>query len=60
MDRENLFKRSGQSGESESVEIRVVDNDEKIDVEIREIIRIKPQDFAGLKNSFEHWADQWQ
>lgn len=34
--------------------------DEKIDVEIREIIRVRPQDFSALKNSFEAWAKTWE
>lgn len=33
--------------------------DQKIDVEIRDIIRIRPQDFSALKGSFEEWAKQW-
>ena len=37
----------------------ITDYDRKIDVEIRDIIRIKPQDFSALKNSFEEWAKQW-
>jgi hypothetical protein len=28
-------------------------------VEIREIVRIKPQDFAAFKNSFEEWIKEW-
>jgi hypothetical protein len=35
-------------------------SDEKIDVEIREIIRVRPQDFSALKNSFEDWAKNWE
>ena len=31
----------------------------KIEVEIREVIRIAPHNFAALKNSFESWASQW-
>jgi hypothetical protein len=40
--------------------VRYVDTDQKIDVEIRDIIRIKPSDFSALKNSFEEWAKQWE
>ena len=33
--------------------------DEKVNVEIREIVRIRPQDFQALKSSFEEWAHSW-
>ena len=36
-----------------------VRDSEKITVEIREIVRIKPQDFSALKASFEDWAKTW-
>jgi len=38
---------------------KIVYDDEKIEVEIREIIRIRPQDFSALKHSFEEWAIKW-
>jgi hypothetical protein len=53
----NILARLGKSGESEIIVER---EDEKIDVEIREIIRVKPQDFGALKNSFEEWAKTWE
>lgn len=36
-----------------------VPSEAKIDVEIRDIIRIKPSDFSLLKDSFEEWASRW-
>jgi hypothetical protein len=33
--------------------------EQKIDVEIADIIRIKPSDFSALKDSFEEWASKW-
>jgi hypothetical protein len=36
-----------------------VREDEKVNVEIREIVRIRPQDFQALKSSFEEWARTW-
>lgn len=33
--------------------------EQKIEVEIRDIIRIKPSDFSALKDSFEQWASNW-
>jgi hypothetical protein len=54
---EDLQQGSNQSRKSEAV--RIINNDEKIEVEIRDIIRIKPSDFSALKNSFEEWASQW-
>jgi len=32
---------------------------EKIEVEIREVVRIRAQDFSALKLSFEEWAEKW-
>lgn len=38
----------------------IIPVDEKIDVEIRDVIRIRPQDFHLIKDSFEEWAKQWE
>lgn len=57
MEGENLREGLDKSGESEVVVERI---DEKIDVEIRDIIRVRPQDFSALKNSFEEWASKWE
>jgi hypothetical protein len=54
----NLQSGLSQPGESK-VEIKYSFNDEKIDVEIRDLIRIRPQDFSAIKLSFEEWARQW-
>jgi len=53
----NLLTRLDKSGESAIIVER---DDEKIEVEIREIIRVRPQDFGALKNSFEEWAKNWE
>lgn len=58
MEGENLQPRSRKSRKSQDLIIKPVD--EKIDVEIRDIIRIRPQDFHLVKDSFEEWAKQWQ
>jgi hypothetical protein len=60
MESENLLARFGKSRESEALEPKIERIDEKIDVEIREIIRVRPQDFSALKNSFEDWAKTWE
>lgn len=57
MESKNLLARFSQSGESAVITER---QDEKIDVEIREIIRVRPQDFNALKLSFEEWASLWE
>jgi hypothetical protein len=41
------------------VEPVTIREDEKVTVEIREIVRIRPQDFQALKSSFEDWAQTW-
>ena len=57
MESKNLREGLDQRGQSEII-IRPLD--EKIEVEIREIIRARPQDFSALKNSFEEWAKGWE
>lgn len=34
-------------------------DDEKIEVLIKEVVRIRPQDFAAFKHSFEEWVNGW-
>lgn len=58
MDSKNL--REGLDKLRPSETIITERTDEKIDVEIREIIRVRPQDFSALKNSFEDWAKNWE
>ena len=43
----------------EALEAPIYQFEDKIPVEIREIVRINPRDFAALKNSFEEWVRQW-
>ena len=57
MEGQGLLARFNQSRKSEIIIER---DDEKIDVEIREIIRVRPSDFGALKNSFEEWAHTWE
>ena len=56
MESKNLREGPNQQGESEVI----IRDDEKIEVEIREIIRIRPGDFSALKNSFEEWSNKWK
>jgi hypothetical protein len=51
--------QSGLSKQGES-EVIVERNSEKIEVEIREIMRIRPEDLKPFKDSFESWVDSWQ
>jgi len=63
MGRKNILKRFDQSRESETEikdEIKYKEDDRKFDVEIREIVRIRPVDFEALKNSFEEWSAKWR
>jgi hypothetical protein len=53
----NLQQGIGQ--QRKSTPLTYIPIDEKIPVEIRDIIRIKPQDFSALKNSLEEWSKQW-
>lgn len=54
---QNLQPRISKSGKGSA--IIYIPDDQKIPVEIREIVRIKPQDFAAFKNSFEEWIKEW-
>ena len=58
VDGQNLREGLNQLGASQAITTERID--EKIDVEIREIIRVRPQDFSALKNSFEEWAKNWE
>lgn len=58
----NIRKGLSQSGESEIIEdneVKYIPTQQKIEVEIRDIIRISPGDFSALKDSFEEWASKW-
>ena len=57
MDGQDLQPGTGKPGESK--DLKYIPVDEKIEVEIREIIRVRPQDFHVLKNSFEDWIKNW-
>jgi hypothetical protein len=43
----------------ESLEPKVERYDQKIEVEIRHIVRVKPEDFKAVRDSFEEWALKW-
>lgn len=58
----NIRKGLSKSGESEIIEdneVKYIPTQQKIEVEIRDIIRISPGDFSALKDSFEEWASKW-
>jgi hypothetical protein len=57
MDSESVQQGTDQFGKS--APIRYVPVDEKIPVEIRDIVRIKPEDFKAFKRSFEEFIKQW-
>jgi hypothetical protein len=56
----DLQPRNIQPVPNEVVEPKVVPTDEKFEVEIREMVRIRPKDFEALKNSFEEWRNKWE
>lgn len=57
MDSKSLLKGSSELGESEALSFK---DEEKVEIEIREIVRIYARDFDALKKSFEEWAKQWE
>lgn len=60
MVRNDLQPGNIQPHENEMVEPKVIRDDEKFEVEIREVVRIRPQDFRALKDSFEEWRNLWE
>ena len=42
-----------------ATEPEIVYDDEKVEMLIKEVIRIRPQDFSACKHSFEAWVNQW-
>lgn len=52
---QDIQPRPSKFGESKIVK----EEERKIEVEIREVVRIYPRDFAALKNSFEEWSAKW-
>lgn len=57
MDSKSLLEGSSELGESEALSFK---DEEKVEIEIREIVRIYARDFDALKKSFEEWAKQWE
>jgi len=54
----DLLARSPEPRKSAALAMPRYD-EEKIEVEIRDIIRVKPSDFAAIKNSYAEWASMW-
>jgi predicted phosphohydrolase len=61
MDCEAIFSRSRQpwKGETMNTEKKDKQNDEKVEIYIREIIRVKMSDIEYVRKSFEQWAKQF-
>jgi len=55
---QDLQPGTDQPGEGKDLNIEYIP-DEKIEIEIREIVRIHPKDFHVLKASFEDWIKTW-
>jgi len=61
MERGNLQPGNLQQQEQgKLVEPEIIRNEDKFEVEIREMVRIRPQDFKALKDSFEEWRNKWE
>lgn len=60
MDGTNSVPASLQPKEVEVVEPTYDRDDDKFEVTIKEVVRIRPQDFRALKDSFEEWRDKWE
>ena len=57
MDNENILEGIDKQGESEVV--TYIRKDEKIEIEVRDVFRIRPQDLPAFKHSLEEWSAQW-
>lgn len=62
MERGNLQPGNLQQQEQSKlvIEPKTIRDDDKFEVEIREMVRIRPQDFKALKDSFEEWRNKWE
>lgn len=58
MDSENV--QQGFSKFGQSAPVIEVPLDEKIPLDIRDRIRIRPQDFCAVKQSYEEWRATWE
>lgn len=58
MANKNLQSGTGKLGESAPIRYERIR--EKVDFEIRDIIRAYPEDYQAIKNSLEDWARQWE
>lgn len=59
MDSKNLLEGLDKSGKGQAITYELV-SDEKIEVFIREVIRVYPQDFKAVVSSFGEWVKQWE
>lgn len=60
MENKSIQPRFSQSGQSEAIKLPAeLAEDEKIEIEFREIVRVYPKDFVAVKKSFEAWASEW-
>lgn len=60
MDSENIQPGLSKPRKGKVVEIRYYPiPEEKVEVYIREVIRVKPEVIAAVKYSLEEWSKQW-
>ena len=59
MDSQDIQQGSSEQGKSEVLRYVPYPHEEKIEVYIREVIRVHIGDLPAVKHSFEQWAKQW-
>lgn len=59
MDSENIQSGFSEQRKGENIEYIPITNDEKVEVFIREVVRVKIGDLCSVKHSFEEWAKRW-
>jgi hypothetical protein len=59
MDGKNIQSGLSEPGESTPIKYIPYPHEEKIEVYIREVIRVHIGDLPAVKHSFEMWAKQW-
>ena len=54
-----MRKPKDKTSQDELPEPKIERYDQKIEVEIRHIVRVRPEDFKAVRDSFEDWALKW-
>lgn len=60
MDSESVQQGTSGQGKSKAIVYEKIREEERIETELRCVVRIYARDFEACKNSFEEWAKNWE